>query len=94
MATTTQKDAIKIDTAVPLAVGSADRAFAEVMRELSQVAVGGSLNQMSKVVTAYYPSDEAEADKFMGQIERLKRAAESTFLIATDERNARRTQSR
>jgi hypothetical protein len=91
---TTQKDAIKIDTAMPLVSGSADRAFAEVMRELSPVAAGGSLSGMAGVITTHYPTDPAEADKFMGLVERLKRAAESTFLIATDERNARRTQTR
>jgi hypothetical protein len=94
MASTTQKDSMKMDTAVPLAMGSADRAFAEVMRELSQVASGGSMSHMAAVVSAHYPSDEAEADKFMSQLERLRRATESTFLLAHDERNARRTQSR
>jgi hypothetical protein len=93
MATTTHKETKieKMDTALPLATGTADRAFAEVMKELAEIASGGTMSRMNTVISTYFPTEPTEAEKFMGFVDRLKRATEGTFSIAVGEQNTRRT---
>lgn len=81
----------KIDTGLELKQGSADRALAEVMRELSQVAIGGSMAPMQRVITTYFPTSSQEVEKFVNALERLRRAAESTFQTVIGEQHARRS---
>lgn len=93
MATTTTKETKieKMDTALSLAEGTADRAFAEVMKELAAIASGGPMSAMSHIISTYFPTEASEAEKFMGLVDRLKRATEGTFSISVGEQHARRS---
>jgi hypothetical protein len=81
----------KIDTGLELKTGTADRALAEVMRELSQIAVGGTMANMQRVITTHFPTSSQEVEKFVNTLERLRRAAESTFQTVIGEQHARRS---
>lgn len=80
----------KIDTAVHNKPGSADHCLAEVMRELSGVAVGGSAKDVAVRIRENFPTSPEEITKFLGYSQRLREVTESMHQLAIGEEIARR----
>lgn len=81
----------KIETVAPNAPGSADNCLAEIMRELSSVAVGGSATGIAERIREHFPAAKEEVQKLLSYLMRLRQATESAHQLAVGEEIARRT---